>query len=294
MTTFRVSKTENFVVLDKGFLNNPEISWQAKGLLAYMLSLPNDWTFNVEDLTNRSKNGRDATRNTLKELQGAGYIQKEQARSQQGKFEKGVFLVFETPREPFTEKPSTGNPSSAKPSTENPTLLNNKLLNNDLLNNKLLNDDDDDKASPPSQQKKETAFSFYEQNGFGTISGYIAEKINAWMDDLPEELIIYAMKLAVESGAQRWRYVETILIDWSNKKFKSIADVQADKLRYQNQKQQQKQQSSRKPYGRQEVIPDWFADRNDPAPSQAPAEQAPADVDFEAERQKILDKLRES
>lgn len=290
MTTFRISKSENFVVLDKGFLNNTEISWQAKGLLAYMLSLPNDWIFNISDLANRSKNGRDATRNILKELQGAGYIQKEQARSQTGKFAQSVFLVFETPRAPFTENPSTVNPLAGKPSTENPTLLSNKELNNNLLNNKLLNDDDD-KASHPAQQKKETAFSFYEQNGFGTISGYIAEKINAWMDDLPEELIIHAMKLAVESGAQRWRYVETILIDWSNKKFKTIADVQADKLRYQNQKQQQKQHSSRKPYGRQEVIPDWFADRNQAEPSAAPTNSTSSDFDFEAERQKMMDKL---
>ncbi|UZM97330.1 hypothetical protein OL548_19285 [Lysinibacillus sp. MHQ-1] len=42
---YRVVKNDNFVVLDKGFLNNDQLSWKAKGLLAYMLSLPDDWDF---------------------------------------------------------------------------------------------------------------------------------------------------------------------------------------------------------------------------------------------------------
>lgn len=280
-------------MLDKGFLNNPELTWQAKGLLAYMLSLPNDWIFNISDLTNRSKNGRDATNNILRELQTAGYIQKEQARAESGKFAKTSFLVFETPVQvPFTENPLTVNPSTGKPSTENPTLLSNKELNNNLLNNKLLNDDDD-KASPGPQnsQQNENAFSFYEQNGFGMLSGYVAEKINAWLNDLPEELVVKAMKLAVENNAQRWKYVESILKDWSNKRFKSLSDVEAEQLRFEAQKQQRKQQSSRKPYGRQEVIPDWFADRNQEASSVAPTNSTASDFDFEAERQKMLDKI---
>ncbi|QPQ35557.1 conserved phage C-terminal domain-containing protein [Lysinibacillus sp. JNUCC-52] len=128
MTIFRVQKKENYVVLDKGFLNDENLSWQAKGMLAYMLSLPNDWRFTIQDLTKRSKNGRDATNNIVKELTAAGYIQREQKRSDDGKFGKTELLVFETPDTlPFTEKALPDNPD-----TENPTLLNNKLLNNKI------------------------------------------------------------------------------------------------------------------------------------------------------------------
>ncbi|MFF5994818.1 DnaD domain protein [Lysinibacillus sp. KU-BSD001] len=287
MTTFRINKTENFVVLDKGFLNNPQISWQAKGLLAYMLSLPNDWTFNIADLTTRSKNGRDATKAIVKELQEAGYIQKEQSRSERGKFGQTVFLVFETPnKQPSTENPLTVNPTTEQPLTENSSLISNNKLNNNLLNNY-----DDDKATP-QQPKKLNAFAFYEQNGFGALSAYVLEKMNAWLDDLSEELVIHAMKLAIENNAIRWNYVETILKDWSNKRLKTISDVQADKLRYEAQKQQRRQQPPRKQQGRQEVVPEWFANRNEQQPA-APASgiATNADIDFERERQKVLAKL---
>lgn len=287
MTTFRIQKTENYVVLDKGFLNNAELSWQAKGLLAYMLALPNDWTFSVADLTNRSKNGRDATKAIINELCLAGYIQKEQTRAAKGKFSKTVFLVFETPNPPQTEKPLTDIPSTGKPSTENPPLLINKLLNNDLLNNNY--DDEDDKATPASQPvpKRETAFSFYEANGFGALASHVTDKIGIWIDDLSEELVIQAMKLAVENNAIRWNYVETILKDWFNKKFTTLAQVEADRLRFEAQRKQRvtstKNYSNAK--GRQEQVPDWFEHRNEPGNPQVTS------VDFEAEKERVLRKL---
>ncbi|WP_424236398.1 hypothetical protein [Bhargavaea ginsengi] len=123
---FRVSKKESYVVLDKGFLNNRELSWQAKGLLAYMLSLPNDWQFNVTDLKNRSRNGRDSTKAVIRELEEQGYIQKEQKRDG-GKFSGVKFIVLESPL--------TGNPLTDNPLTENPSLLSNKELSNKRTNN---------------------------------------------------------------------------------------------------------------------------------------------------------------
>lgn len=142
MSIFRVEKKDNYVVLDKGFLKDKRLSWQAKGLLAYMLSMPNDWVFRIDDLKNRSTNGRDSTKNIIKELQEHGYIIKEQTR-EQGKFSNNQYIVLERPVSPLTENPLTDNPLTEKPSTENPSLLNNKEINNNLLSNKEINDDDD-------------------------------------------------------------------------------------------------------------------------------------------------------
>ena len=147
MSIFRVEKKDNYVVLDKGFLKDKRLSWQAKGLLAYMLSMPNDWVFRIDDLKNRSTNGRDSTKNIIKELQENGYIIKEQTR-EKGKFSNNRYIVLERPVSPLTENPSTENPSTENPSTENPSLLNNKELNNNLLNNKEINDDDIGKPNP--------------------------------------------------------------------------------------------------------------------------------------------------
>ncbi|KOS60336.1 DnaD domain protein [Lysinibacillus agricola] len=286
MAIFRVQKKASYVVLDKGFLNDISLSWRAKGLLAYMLSLPDDWSFCISDLATRSKCGRDTTASIIKELTKAGFIHKEQGRTNLGKFGKMELLVFETPQAaPFTENPITVNPSTEKPLTENPSLLINKLLNNNLLNKN--NNDDESNSSVENFPKTQTAFQFYEQNGFGSLSSHVAYKIGNWIDDLSEELVIHAMKLAVENNVLRWNYVEKILHDWIHKKFQTIEEVEADRLRFKAQKQQlHSNLSSQKP--RQEVVPEWFHHRQkdniDTEAGQA--------IDFAAERQKILETFR--
>ncbi len=272
MTIYRTQKKANYVMLDKGFLNDRRLSWKAKGLLAYMLSLPDDWSFCLADLATRSKCGRDATANIVKELTNAGYIHKEQVRAKGGKFSKMEFVVFETTR--LAKKSLTDNSLTEEPQTENASLLMIKSLKNDLL---IKNKDDRNLSS---------ACQFYELNGFGSLMAHVSNKIGHWIDDLSEELVIYAMKLAVENNVLRWNYVEKILLDWRNKKLKCIAEIEADRLRF----QAQKQQTIRfQPQGRQEIIPDWFQRRHEDN-HQPQAEQA---IDFEAERQKILATLRE-
>ncbi len=162
------------------------------------------------------------------------------------------------------------------------------------------NDDDKDHVHAYAEinQKQPTAFLFYEQNGFGALASHVSYKVGNWIDDLSEELVIHAMKLAIENNVLRWNYVEKILVDWSNKKFKSIADVEADRLRFEAQKQQRQNSSNQsrphKPHRRVEVVPDWFSKRKEVTePSQATtttASQGQA-TDFEAERKKLLAKL---
>lgn len=289
MVIFRVQKKENYVVLDKGFLNDSRLSWRAKGLLAYMLSLPNDWLFSISDLAIRSKCGRDTTVNIIRELTNAGYIHKEQGRTNVGKFGKMDLLVFETPQSaPFTENQLTENPL-----TENPSLLINKSLNNNLLNNNLLNknnNEDRSHLSAENPSKIQTAFQFYEQNGFGALAAHVAYKIGHWIDDLSEELVIHAMKLAVENNILRWNYVEKILHDWTNKKFRTIEEVEAHRLRYAAQKKQRHHSIRSNQQGHQEIVPEWFHQRHE---DNSDTEAGKA-IDFEAERQKILATLREA
>lgn len=54
MNIIKRHKNNNFVVLDKTALNDPNLSWQAKGLHSYLMGLPTEWEVNVRDLTNRT------------------------------------------------------------------------------------------------------------------------------------------------------------------------------------------------------------------------------------------------
>jgi DnaD/phage-associated family protein len=105
-------------------------------------------------------------------------------------------------------------------------------------------------------------FIFFEQNGFGVIGSYIAEKIASWITDTSEELVLEAMKIAVENGVKTWKYVETILRDWASKGYQTVEQVRAAQMAFKEQQAKKRNGSSsntkqRKPV-RTEMIPDWL------------------------------------
>ena len=51
-TIFRISKNKEnpYVMMDRRPIENAELSWGAKGVLAYLLSRPDNWTVRLQDL----------------------------------------------------------------------------------------------------------------------------------------------------------------------------------------------------------------------------------------------------
>ncbi len=99
MATYRIKRDSSpYVILNKGFLNNPEMSMQSKGLLAYLLSLPDDWIINRRELPRHFSNGLGAISTALKELIRVGYITRSQERAKGQKFGEVIYDVFETPK----------------------------------------------------------------------------------------------------------------------------------------------------------------------------------------------------
>lgn len=157
MANVRVSKRENpFVQIDKTPLDDTRLSWEAKGLHAYIMTKPDDWTINVKHLIKQARNGRDATYRIIRELIEAGYIERKQDRDENGKMDGTVYIVHEIPMhfkalnmENITLKkkdldPHPENPDTVDlPHTENPDTENPYISNNDLNNNDFKKDDDD-------------------------------------------------------------------------------------------------------------------------------------------------------
>lgn len=137
-------KSNPYVMLNKTCLCDEKLSWKAKGLHSYLLSLPDDWQIYIEDLKNRSKDGRDSTTTAVNELIALGYIKRTPSKDEKtGKFKGGYdYEVYEMPIEVnesrainrVTEKPKSDKTEIGKnPIPENPKLLNNKLkLNNNI------------------------------------------------------------------------------------------------------------------------------------------------------------------
>jgi hypothetical protein len=91
------------------------ISFEARGVLWYLLSKPDDWKVQWKDIAIQGKFGRDKAKAALKELRDAGYIETEMIHDKRGKFGGKTDRVYETPRHnnPIeahrgTEKPSHG------------------------------------------------------------------------------------------------------------------------------------------------------------------------------------------
>ena len=76
MAFFRIHKTSNYTVMCNHHLQDTNLSLKAIGLLSKMLSLPNKWDFSLKGLVAICKEGEDAIRSALKELEDNKYLKR--------------------------------------------------------------------------------------------------------------------------------------------------------------------------------------------------------------------------
>ena len=71
----RTPRRVTYTPIDNKILQNPALSWKARGLLCYLLSLPDDWEVSFADLVRQSKHdGETALRAAFRELQNHGFV----------------------------------------------------------------------------------------------------------------------------------------------------------------------------------------------------------------------------
>ena len=104
-------------------LRNKALSLKAKGLLSLMLSLPDNWDYTLRGLTAICKEGIDAVRVAVCELEGAGYIIRTRKRNAKGQLAENEYVILEYPGQLVTEPaPISEKPARDVPVLENPTL----------------------------------------------------------------------------------------------------------------------------------------------------------------------------
>lgn len=133
---------------------------------------------------------------------------------------------------------------------------------------------------------------FYDKN-IQRASGYICECIEHMARKNNPALVYEAMKItALQQPHKAMQYTERILANWRKDFITNVEQLKAKNEREKNKWQQSSQYSYQKPKSRKEIVPEWFANRNNkedlPASS---AESNNNTLDFEAERLKILEML---
>ena len=141
MSVFKIEKTKDFTVMSNYHLRDKNLSYKAKGLLSFMLSLPEDWDYSLKGLCSISKENRDAIRSTLKELQQNHYLETEKVRGDKGYFEYN-YLIYEKPNyiDIDNEKSS---PDMEIPHLDIPDVEEHPQINTNIINtNKQIDKDD--------------------------------------------------------------------------------------------------------------------------------------------------------
>jgi hypothetical protein len=86
MRIVRTPRTARFTVLSNDLLEDENLSFKARGLLAYLLSRPDGWHTDARQLAEHSTDGRTAVLSGLRELEEAGYLIRQQCRDEKGQF----------------------------------------------------------------------------------------------------------------------------------------------------------------------------------------------------------------
>ncbi len=142
------NKTQGlYVNVSKEILTDKRLSLRDRGMLVTVLSLSDNWDFNIRGFAKILPDGVDCIRSSVNELMRRGYLTGGQERSEGGRFGKNIIEVHQIPclpylENPYTEKPIASVTKSELSDTDNPRqVINNKVNNIKLTNHQSVYED---------------------------------------------------------------------------------------------------------------------------------------------------------
>ena len=131
MSIYRAPRPEsNWTQIRNGIIDDHRITFKATAVLIYILSKPDNWRTSTRHLSTVKKEGIDAVRTAMSELECAGYVQRRRYQDEAGKWQYDT-LVYDTPQpvnKPVKNTSSQVTPRGDNPDGENPDVY--KELNN--------------------------------------------------------------------------------------------------------------------------------------------------------------------
>ena len=144
MAIVRTKREHNYTIVSNKVYDKNQLSWQAMGLLGYLLTKPDNWQVVVSELVNATKNtkkptGREGVYNIINELKEKGFISV--VKNSDGSTDYTVYdepiqqLNHENPNQgkPNQAEPNQAEPNQAEPNQAEPTLINTDIQQ--VLNN---------------------------------------------------------------------------------------------------------------------------------------------------------------
>lgn len=101
----RRRRNSGFTIIGNVVFDDDRLSYEAAGLLGYLLSRPDHWEVNQTQLGDRRGVGRDRMRRIVGELIEAGYMRRERIRNESsGTFNGSTYLVYDEPQKADPEE----------------------------------------------------------------------------------------------------------------------------------------------------------------------------------------------
>lgn len=195
-------------LIPREIMRDKNISIQAKALYSYLASFAGN-SGKAYPSVELMLSELGITRNTfykyLKELKESNAVLVKKERTEQGTFERNIYYL----------QPCTNLPGMVKPDTAEPDMVNVDTNSNNTTSNNL--NSSCSSNSVLEDENVKVVAKLLEENGFGTISGYVVDKINNFLDNYKSKWVIEAIEIAIEQNVRTLKYVEGILMNWKTK-----------------------------------------------------------------------------
>lgn len=240
--------SRGYTVIYRSALMDERLSLKTIGLFAIMRSFPDTWEYSVSGLASRARVGRDVIRQCLRELEAAGYLIREQERSEDGKFSSATYMLREWAEDeddcapdpdeepetspltenpstaedaaesvsPLTEKPTSDNPAPEKPTSEKPTSENRPQDINHLSKPQ-------SKKLPPKApqgggakwkpERFEAFWNYYRRVGRGEAK---QKAVRAWDKLKPDDELIAVMGRALRAQCQQEDWLRGVGVPYAS------------------------------------------------------------------------------
>ena len=118
MSIYRAPRPEsNWTQIRNEIIDDPRLTFKATAVLIYILSKPDNWRTSTKHLSSVKREGIDAVRTAMTELECAGYVQRRRYQDESGKWGYDT-LVYDTPQ--AVNKTVRNTSSQVKPRGDNP------------------------------------------------------------------------------------------------------------------------------------------------------------------------------
>lgn len=183
-----------YTMINNRLLHDKKLSWKAKGILAYLLSLPDDWKVYETEIVNHAADGIGSLRSGIEELIENDYIHRTRERNGKGHLKGYKYSIHETPIKDEASKQEDVKDTK----DENLVETKEKVYN----------------YGPKIDKNLAIIAKEYTRCGFGTVGGTTGDLLSELLEEYTVEWIIQSFKICVEANKRTLRYAKGILNRW--------------------------------------------------------------------------------